>query len=214
MDVRNQPDLPPKKGNLGPHLEQCKFSVCIASSAALAVLMFVSCVTDNHSSAKEDTNLFSITNAFVDGRIEYLVKAKFGLRIMPTRTDVTIQFGTNDYINILFNRDTLKPESILLKITGRDGKGQSVFDANADGIPDIRRIEGEDKRQLFLGGEWYFYETSGSNAVIDFNGKPVPFFFDGNTWRENTNSTSKSKSPPGPERTDKALEEVPFAVRN
>jgi hypothetical protein len=87
-----------------------------------------------------------------------------------------------------------------------DGKWQSIFDANADGIPDVRRIEGEDKRQLFLGGKCYSYEVSGTNNIIDFNGKPVPFFFDGSSWRENTNLTGKPTSSPNSERIDKETE--------
>jgi hypothetical protein len=105
-----------------------------------------------------------------------VLKSTFGLKILPCRSDVHIQFGTNGNLHIFFNETTLKPEATRFETADSDGKpGYDIYDMNADGVPDLRQIHGEKSRQIYYLGKWYECPTEGTNVVITF---------DGNTWRE------------------------------
>ena len=136
----------------------------------------------------------------MDGKPVQVLKSKFGLDIVPLRSDVSINFGTNGQILVEFDEHSLKPKNILLKTVSPSGKlEQSVWDANADGIPDGRYLFGEDGEkaiQIFYQGSWYYKRNAGTNAVIIYEGKPLNLFFDGTTWRQNTNGVSSSQSAP------------------
>lgn len=169
--------------------------------AVLTTLVMSSCATSSRSPTGENGDLFYMRNTTLDGNPVQVIKAKFGLGMLPTRTNVTIEFGTNGSLLVSFNKNTLKPESIMLTTTLPDGRWQTVFDSNADGIPEGREIEGEKNRQLFLDGKWYPYERSGTNYIIIRDGKRVPFFFDGSTFHQNTNQIVVPKPSSSPEVT-------------
>jgi len=162
---------------------------------AFVVLIFVNCSTNRKTNATCEGKLFSLTNAVMDGQSVQVVKSTFGLGILPRRTDLTIRFGTNGSLNVSFNQTTLKPESILLRTAGSGNEpGQWVWDINADGMPDLRQIVGQESKQLYYMGKWYYYQVAGTNSIITFEGKAMTLFFNGTTWCENTNQPMVPKS--------------------
>lgn len=127
----------------------------------------------------------------MDGEPVQVVKSKSGLSIVPLSSDVSINFGTNGQILVEFDEQSLKPKNILLRKVGPSGEvEETVWDANADGIPDERMLLKENAKQIFYQGSWYYKRNAGTNAVIIHEGKPMTLFFDGTAWRENTNGVS------------------------
>jgi hypothetical protein len=174
--------------------------------AAVMVLLFVSCRTNRQPAAAREAKLFSLTNAVMDDQPVQVLKSTFGLRILPRKTDVNILFGTNASLMVSFNPNTLKPETILLTSLDSDGKpDQSVFDLNADGMPDMRFLKGTENRQLYYLGKWYTYLVSGTNNIITFEDKRMILFFNGTTWCENTNPPAAPKSMDVQERASNTI---------
>jgi len=170
------------------------------SMFSIVALFFTSCATKRGITTGAVGTMFSLTNSVMEDAPVQVVKSTFGLSMLPRRTDLTIQFGTNACLFITFDRATLKPDSIMLDTGGSNGNaGQIVFDKNADGIPDERKIKGEEGRQIFYMCDWHDRRQDGTNCIIDYDGKPLRLFFDGAAWRPSTNQEMTPNHAPKPE---------------
>ena len=154
--------------------------------ALVGMLLVVDCGRPRQSASNANGELFSLTNSVMEGQPVQVVRSTFGLRIVPRRSNVFIGFGTNDAsINVFFDQVTLKPRLILTETPNSSNRpGQWVFDYNADAIPDVRQIKGEEDRQLYYLGDWYYYQATGTNSIITYGGKKIEVSFDGSSWRK------------------------------
>jgi hypothetical protein len=162
----------------------------------LIILNLVSCSTKRNFISSNKSDLFSLTNTMMDDEKVQVVKSTFGLGILPRRSDLTIRFGTNGRLHVTFDQATLTPQTILLVKPMSDPElDEKIYDYNADGIPDLRKINDEVLTQVFYKGNWYYKQDIGTNAVITYEGKPLTLFFDGATWSINTNPPPSPKNP-------------------
>jgi hypothetical protein len=118
-----------------------------------------------------------------------------GTSLYFTQSNVVIWFceGANTVFEI--DPKTHKPLSILLETPPLgDQPGQEVFDINADGIPDTRKLmDGSNTRQVFCRGEWYTRTKEGKNNFIIIDGNKQRVHFNGKHWVEvSTNSDSRT----------------------
>jgi hypothetical protein len=168
----------------------------------ILITTLIACRQQSKNASKSDS--FYLTNAFMDGKKVQILKCPSGIGILPTKTNVTIRFGDRAWLSVTYNKDTLKPQAIVLETEGsKNTPGQTVYDVNADGIPDMRELEGESRRQLLFHGSWYYYEVAGTNNIIMYESTNIPVYFNGSAWQQsnvqpNTNSDfPKYKSPSG-----------------
>lgn len=105
--------------------------------------------------------------------------------IKVSDSNVVCIFSEGAIFSIEYEPKTTRPKSIYLELPAFNGEiEQSVFDRNADGIPDFRRLaNGED--QVFYEGRWVTAtKIIGKEAIVDRNGKETVLRFDGIRWIE------------------------------
>jgi uncharacterized protein YneR len=129
---------------------------------------------------------FSVTNKEVNGELMQVLEMTNGISFYFTESNVVVWFCKGSDTVIKYDPETLKPLTILLEIPpSGDRPGQSIFDLNADGIPDIMEVKETPKtRKIFYRGEWYTRNKEGTNIFITVNGKQQRVYFDGQRWVE------------------------------
>lgn len=167
----------------------------------LVILFFVGCATNKPEVAQPVATgeLFSLDEVVSDGQKFQVLQSESGLAVLPRRSDVSIQFGANAFMHVFFNEATLKPERIVLEPMQRANQpGESVYDLNADGMPDTREIEGRKQAQLYYKGGWYDYEEKKGHYLISYQGKPLELVFESEGWSRivEKKKSSKQKSKP------------------
>lgn len=163
--------------------------VYLSSWLLLAVLFCFGCSRKSVSVTKLVP--YIVTNRFVGGEFRQLIQITNGMDLYFTSSNIVIGFCPGTTTVIPFDPETRRPSSIFWDFPATSNEpGQSVIDFNADGVPDFRRLEDEQKtRQIFLRGEWYTTEKEGNHIAIDINGKKQKVHFDGRRWAEiSTNS--------------------------
>lgn len=163
----------------GKKSEVRKSLMAMVAGAAI-VLLFANCSTSRQA-ARRQKDYFVLTNAMVEGKSVQVVKSTFGLGIQPTASDVFIQFGTNGFLTVKYDPTNMVPRTILLETVDEMHRPKhSVYDLNADGIPEIRFSEDEeDARQVYYQGEWHDFRRDEDYLIITNKGKALKLFFDG-----------------------------------
>jgi hypothetical protein len=153
-------------------------------SVAFYLLLGVSCGFRTKETATK-LPAFSITNEIAGGEFRQILQVTNGLALYFTRSDVVVWFGEGSAISVEFDPENLRPLKILLKTpASRDQPAASVLDINADGVPEIREVKGESRRQVLYRGEWYSRKKEGTYSVITVGGKDVEVEYDGKRWEE------------------------------
>ena len=155
--------------------------------AGFCVLLISSCSWQSATIAKLPP--FSVTNIIVDGELRQVLQTSNGMEVYFTQSNVVVWFCKGSDTVIGFDPKTLKPLSILFETPPiGDQPGQSIFDLNADGVPDVGEIKDTGKTQLiFYHGEWYLREKEGNHSSITINGIKQNVHYDGRRWLEVTN---------------------------
>jgi hypothetical protein len=159
------------------------------SSLAVLILFITGC--SRQTSTVKRLPSFFVTNEVVNGELRQVLEATNGLSLYFTESYITVWFCKGSDTVIGFDPKTLKPQKILWEIPPSDNSpGQAIFDVNADGVPDIRKLKDvSETRQIFFKGEWYTREMDGSHTVITIDGEKQRVYFDGQRWiEESTNS--------------------------
>lgn len=99
-------------------------------------------------------------------------------------------FGKDSNSSIVIELDakTQEPRNVLLKRPASgDQPVESVLDNNADGVPEIKMIEGQTRKQILYQGEWYAKQNQGSNSIITVDGNEIAVRYDGRRFVRVTN---------------------------
>jgi hypothetical protein len=127
---------------------------------------------------------FSITNVVAGGELREIIQVTNGLSFYFTKSEVCVWFRKDSSVVVIFDPITMIPTKTSLETPlWSDGEGEEVFDVNADGVPDIRRVKGRSE-DIFYRGEWYPRHKAGTNTFILLNGQDVAVRFDGRRWVE------------------------------
>lgn len=178
---------------MGRNKSGCGDSLKLMVAGAAIILLFANCSTSRQSSRKQK-DYFVLTNAVVEGKSVQVLKSTFGLGIQPTASDVFIQFGTNGFLTVTFDPTNMAPQTILLETVDADNRPKhSIYDLNADGIPEARLLEKEGVRQVFYLGEWHYFKRDKDYFTITNKGKVLKLFFDGEKMQAVPGSKEKLK---------------------
>jgi hypothetical protein len=125
---------------------------------------------------------FSIVNRGAGGEFRQVIQVTNDPALYFTETDVVVWFGGGSYISIGFDRETLRPTESLFRVPASGERpAASVLDINADGVPDYRRVNGRELREIFYQGEWYPV-LEGTNLIIVMGEDQFRVRFDGRRW--------------------------------
>ena len=106
---------------------------------------------------------FFITNTIAGGELRQVIQITNGVSLYLTASNICVWFTTNSDIVIAYDPVTLRPMKTLLTVPPFFGEpAQKVYDSNADGVPEMRRLDGERQSQIFYHGEWYPYRLEGN----------------------------------------------------
>jgi hypothetical protein len=153
-----------------------RLSIVLLTAVAL-LLLAAGCRKSANIASDGGQQMFSLTNSTMDGKPIQVLRSDFGLKVVPTRTDVHIKFGSNELLSVYFDPKTIKPTAIVLI---RDNI--ATYDSNADGMPDMRRDLSNGITQVYYRCSWYDLREEGTNSIITFEGKPLRLFFNGTNY--------------------------------
>ena len=161
-----------------------KFTLLVCFTVAALI-----CSAGDHShTASTKLPFFSVTNEMAGGELRQVLSTTNGLSLYFTASDLVVWFGRDSAIVVEFDAATHKPLNILLK---RPASGEnpveSIFDINADGVPEIKKVHGGATNYLLYRGEWFATHAKGPNQVITADGRELEVHFDGNRFRAVTN---------------------------
>jgi hypothetical protein len=126
---------------------------------------------------------FSIANEQAGGEYRQILKFTNGASLYFTEKDLVVWFGDGSSFVVGVDTNTGGPKSILLnRAAVGDKPAESIFDVNADGLPEIRHVRTGSKKELLYNGRWYPKENKGSNALIVIDGKEIEVRYDGHRY--------------------------------
>jgi hypothetical protein len=155
----------------------------------LLVLAFALNACRPQESSRSDPSQFpfSATNIVLDdGSPALVLHGTNGLSVEMGERRVTMYFGLSNTITAWFDPDSRRLTKLLLETADSEhGRGQWVTDLNADGVPDMRRIKGQNGNELFFKGQWCRSEPAGgTNTLAIVEGKKVLLYYDRRGWTE------------------------------
>jgi hypothetical protein len=97
---------------------------------------------------------FSLTNEVVGGQAKQVLQMTNGISLHFTSTNIVFWFAKDSTIAFDFDQVNRKPTRYMLQIPDSDNQPrQSILDINADGLPELRELKGQQKRQILFRGE-------------------------------------------------------------
>ena len=129
---------------------------------------------------------FSITNLSnsTNGQ-SYIIAFQGGKFWWTVQGDVlSMNAGLNQEATMRLDPTTGRVKSTTIELINSDGKGCYFTDMNGDGIPDKKRISGEENSQVFYNGSFSPSFTDGTNRFIAHGGTNVAVRFNGKQWVE------------------------------
>jgi len=109
----------------------------------------------NKSTKNVVTNLplFYITNEVANGEFRQIIQVTNGLSLYFTESNICVWFCPGSSIAVNYDPRSLIPMKTLLDVPPLSGKpGYDVYDSNADGVPELRRINGGPRTEVFYRG--------------------------------------------------------------
>lgn len=161
---------------------QKHWNLFFVAGMAIANVLMAGC--SRQVAKGENLPPFIVTNEVVDGQLRQVIEATNGLSLYFTKSYITVWFSKGYDTVIGFDPKTLKPKKVLWDMPPSDNHpGQEIFDVNADGVPDIRKLKDASKtRQIFYKGEWRTVKMEGSHTTITVDGKKLRVYFNGRHW--------------------------------
>jgi hypothetical protein len=129
--------------------------------------------------------VYYITNEIAGGELRQILHASNGVSLYFTESNVVVWFCPGSSIAVEYDPQSLIPMKTLLDVPHLAGKpGYEVYDSNADGVPEMRRIDGSTNTEVFYHGEWYVRHKNGTNTVIAVDGRELLLRYDSRRWVE------------------------------
>jgi hypothetical protein len=127
---------------------------------------------------------FSITNtAAAQGGESYVVAYKNGVYWWSIDSNVlSMNIGVDGEVVARLDAATGHIKSTTVGLLNPEGKRCYYTDMNGDGIPDKKRIGGEDGYQIFYNGDFVPSYTDGENRYVKIDGIQHRIKFNGVRW--------------------------------
>lgn len=152
-------------------------------NAGLCCLIAGCCGCDTGSEPSGSTRNLELRTQVVGGVERQVVQAKHGVSFSVSETNVIMWIGDASDFVVAFDPVTSIPESILIKIPAKDDQpAQAVWDYNADGIPEARKVDGSVTNDLLFQGQWYAKHFNGTNLIIFVDGQGILIGWDGHRY--------------------------------
>ncbi|MDB6017334.1 MAG: hypothetical protein JWR19_1823 [Pedosphaera sp.] len=157
---------------------------------SLAVNLCLGLVLYSHAPRQSERSAdamkqFAITN--LDGSVSgdgYVVVFQNGKYWWTIDGNIlSMNAGVNQEMTLRLDETSGRVKSTTIELT--DAKGQHCYftDMNADGIPDKKRIGGEENWLVFLGGDFVPSFAKGESRYVMRTGTNLLVTFDGTQWK-------------------------------
>src|ERR1039458_4412316 len=130
------------------------------ASAALALLGLYVLLAAGCRGEKRDAVVrlpsFFVTNEIAGGEFRQVIVVTNGLSLYFTPSNVCVWFCNDSSLVVTYDPQALNPMKTLLEVPPSMGEpGYVVYDSNADGVPELRRVRGHSETEVLYHGEWY-----------------------------------------------------------
>lgn len=141
------------------------------------------CSTEPNREGAEDQSIV-ISNQVTDGVTQTIILATNATYFTMEEDRVGLTLMTNGYsVTVFLDSLSRSPRSILQEIT-ITGTKYWITDMNADGVADMRRAFGAEKRQILFNGEWIAVTKNSNNWDAELQGVRKSFQFVEGRWKE------------------------------
>lgn len=154
----------------------------------LALIVFgfliVGCKEDRQAQVRRLPD-FHITNIVAGGQLRQVINVTNGISLYFTESNLVVWFCKDSDLILNYSAVDLRPESVMLEMPEVGAEpAQATWDINADGVPEFRRIRGQETNEILFRGEWYPKVYVGTNLYISVDGKAIKIGWDGHRFVE------------------------------